>query len=820
MAGRIGVRGRLLLAFFGISAFALLAAATAMYSFFEVDSALNQISEDRVPSTIASQQLSRQGERIVAAAPALLTVDTPEEHKEASGRISADLDRLNELLNALRNRNVDRVTVTLIEDLVNRLGRNLMTLDGMIEQKLVFVERRSALLRDLRFADLSSRRLLAPGILVMDAKLAELRRAVETLNTRNVSSDELADLADPIIALAPLQQVRAGVSMIHDMLVEAASARAEADLEVLVVPLRRALGELDELMTGLEPDLATRLRAPLEKFREFVDAPDGIIAARRDELRHLGLMQALLDESIEISRQLTEAMDQLVFATDTAIRDANREAQSVQQASAAIMISVVVLSLACSGLIVWLYVDRNLIARLRALSNSMRAIAGGNLETSIPSSGRDEIANMAQALVVFRDTAREVRETNLREISEARRRLIDAIESIAEGFSLYDAKDTLVLCNSRYRDDLYAGIADIVVPGVAFETILRSAAERGLVRGAEARVDEWISERLAFHRNPAGVLLQQQSDGRWIQIDERKTEDGGTVAVYADITQIKKNEQELAAKSNALEQLSNQLAKYLSPQVYDSIFSGRQEVRVTSTRKKLTIFFSDIVGFTETVERLESEDLAQLLNHYLTEMSQIAIEHGATIDKYMGDSIVAFFGDPESRGVREDALACVYMAMAMRRRLSDLERIWRDAGIEKPLKVRMGIHTGFCTVGNFGSEDRMDYTIVGSAVNTASRLETAAEPGDILISYETFSQVRDQVHCMEQDQIQVKGVAHPITVYKVVGPYEELEQERHRFRTQHPAMRLDLDLDAMTPEGREQAADTLRRALDLLCHKN
>lgn len=275
-------------------------------------------------------------------------------------------------------------------------------------------------------------------------------------------------------------------------------------------------------------------------------------------------------------------------------------------------------------------------------------------------------------------------------------------------------------------------------------------------------------------------------------------------------------EAELAKKTQAMEQLSNQLAKYLSPQVYDSIFSGKQEVKVASSRKKLTVFFSDVAGFTEATDRLESEELTQLLNHYLTEMSRIALDHGATIDKYVGDAIVIFFGDPESKGIQEDALACVRMAIAMRERMRDLEGIWRRSGIERPLQVRMGIHTGFCTVGNFGSEDRLDYTIIGGAVNTAARLETAAAPGEILISYETFAQVRDQIACEEHGEIEVKGLAYPVATYLVRDAYDRLHQRHHRLREEHGSMKLDLDLEAMTASDRQQAARALRRALALL----
>jgi hypothetical protein len=209
---------------------------------------------------------------------------------------------------------------------------------------------------------------------------------------------------------------------------------------------------------------------------------------------------------------------------------------------------------------------------------------------------------------------------------------------------------------------LVPGVEEIVSPGVSFETIVRHAAERGDPEDAAGRIDAWITERMAEHRAPGRPQLQQRSDGRWVLVSEHKTEDGGTVAVYSDITELKQREEELSDKSGALEQLSNQLAKYLSPQVYESIFSGKQEVKLTSRRKKLTVFFSDIAGFTETADKLESEDLTRLLNEYLTEMSQIALTYGATIDKYVGDAIVIFFGDPESRGVKEDALACVEMA--------------------------------------------------------------------------------------------------------------------------------------------------------------
>jgi len=389
-------------------------------------------------------------------------------------------------------------------------------------------------------------------------------------------------------------------------------------------------------------------------------------------------------------------------------------------------------------------------------------------------------------------------------------RLTDAIESISEGFSLYDADDRLVICNSAYGKLLYPGMGT-PAPGTPYETLVRNAAARGLVEEAKGRVEEWIAERLAKHRQPGEPHVQRRSNGRWIHVNERKTTEGGTVAVYTNITEIKRAEEEIrmanskleqasdlvTEKNKALETLSTKLSKYLSPQVYSSIFSGSQEVKIASTRKKLTVFFSDIADFTSTTDDLESEELTTLLNHYLTAMSEIALAYGATIDKYVGDAVLAFFGDPETRGVNEDATACVNMAIAMQRRMRELQAEWRDRGWQKPFQLRIGINTGYCTVGNFGSEDRMDYTIIGSEVNLASRLQSHAELGGILLSHDTYSLVKDQVLAAERTAIHAKGIAKPVRNYAVIAPVDDLIAQGRAIHEEQAGLRVLVDLEKL-----------------------
>ena len=220
-------------------------------------------------------------------------------------------------------------------------------------------------------------------------------------------------------------------------------------------------------------------------------------------------------------------------------------------------------------------------------------------------------------------------------------------------------------------------------------------------------------------------------------------------------------------KSQRLENLATRLAKYLSPQVYQSIFSDTEGQKSAHARKNLTIFLSDIVQFTDLSDTLEPERLATIINSYLSEMASIALDCGGTIDKFIGDAVLVFFGDPESEGETEDALKCVEMALRMRARVAELQKYWHKLGVPQGLHVRMGITTGFCTVGNFGSEQRLDYTVLGSPVNLAARLQGLAEPDAIFIEENTHSLIDGHVSCEFVDQITPKGFVRPVQVYKV-----------------------------------------------------
>ncbi|MGL4315411.1 MAG: adenylate/guanylate cyclase domain-containing protein [Pseudomonas sp.] len=272
-------------------------------------------------------------------------------------------------------------------------------------------------------------------------------------------------------------------------------------------------------------------------------------------------------------------------------------------------------------------------------------------------------------------------------------------------------------------------------------------------------------------------------------------------------------EQEKAAR------LARNLAKYLSPQVWQMIFSGKKHVRLETQRKKLTVFFSDIKGFTELSEELEAEQLTDLLNTYLTEMSKIALKYGGTIDKFVGDSVMIFFGDPSSQGAKKDAVNAVSMAIAMRKHMKVLRQQWMAQGITKPLEIRMGLNTGYCTVGNFGADTRMDYTIIGREVNLASRLESSSEAGEVLISHETYSLVKDVIMCRDKGQIAVKGFSRPVQIYQVVDFRRDLGAKSSYVEHELPGFSMYLDTNGIQNYDKEKVIQALNLAAEKLRDK-
>lgn len=229
------------------------------------------------------------------------------------------------------------------------------------------------------------------------------------------------------------------------------------------------------------------------------------------------------------------------------------------------------------------------------------------------------------------------------------------------------------------------------------------------------------------------------------------------------IVQAAKEEAE--KQQQLLQKASDRLSKYLSPQICEQIFSD-VEFDTGTGRKKLTIFFSDIVNFTSITESMEAEELSGFLNFYLTNMCEIALKYGGTIDKFIGDSVMIFFGDPQSKGPEQDALACCNMGIEMLAFVEKNEELFKEQfNFPEKLEIRIGVHSGVCSVGNFGSDQRLDYTVIGRAVNVAARLEQAAPNNSMLFSNSTKSLLGDTFQVSDSIEVKAKGIDRPIIGY-------------------------------------------------------
>ena len=344
-----------------------------------------------------------------------------------------------------------------------------------------------------------------------------------------------------------------------------------------------------------------------------------------------------------------------------------------------------------------------------------------------------------------------------------------------------DADLNIIKVNNNFKS-LFNG--DVVLEGQNLLTLL------GLLDVAQSHISEFKQKlnkdgKLLIHK----IKIIVGDEERYFTLASTRTSSSfsnGLVGVQGqlidrtnEVTLQARNEEllvenekafeELSFKTERLEKISNQLAKYLSPQIYKNIFETDTNKVETYTRKKLTVFFSDIKEFTSLSDTLDPDLLAEIINEYLSEMTEIALYFGGTIDKFIGDAILIFFGDPETEGTALDAEKCVNMAIAMRKRVGELDEVWKkEKGITQGLQVRTGISTGFCTVGNFGSVQRVDYTVLGSPVNLAARLEAACGPQEILVSPETKSLVEKVFQFEEKKPIKLKGFSESIKPYQLI----------------------------------------------------
>ena len=824
---RFGVAFRLVGALLAITAFAVVAIIVAIYAFSQYRNAFDRIATADVPILIAAGDIAARSQALAANAPNLAAAESHFARQAISLALHSQLDGLAQVGERLKvlspgTRGLDQ----LIRDQL-LLARSLQRLDSLVGDRIDADS--SAANLTLRLQGFAAR--------IHEASATQLPTLIQGTSAPDVEAFlgwvAATDEAIAVMLSTTTADTAARLTRLH------------AELDRLREKARVAHSRLPS-----QKPLLTSLEAELDRFGygtpNVFDARSGQLTAA----------SALIGEVLE-TRQVAASF---VSSADAVLDDVKRSTSNQAEFLAKLIdrysnIFAVVSGLALAGATaVFFYIVRSVVLRLRTLSESMRARVDGR-DAPITVSGNDEIAEMGVATQFFVTTI-EQRERMLKERSaelaqsvEELRALGDVSQAVNSTIDLETVLATIVAKSVQLSGAEAGTIWVFDEASRQFRMHTSYGMDEALIADVKDHLirlgDETVVDQAVLMRRPVQIPdIQKDDSSRLLDVIVRAGFRAiltipllGAEGIVGSLVvrrrapgEFSKNTIELlqtfgaqsvlaiqnARQSAAFEALSGKLAKYLAPQVYNSIFVGRQDVKIASHRKKLTICFSDIAGFTETTDRMESEDLTQLLNHYLTEMSAIASEYGATLDKYVGDGIVMFFGDPETRGVKEDALACVKMAIAMQRRMAELADLWRDSGIETPLRCRIGIHTDYCTVGNFGSSDRMDYTMIGGAVNLTARLEQEAPPGSILISYGTFAHVHDEIDCEEHGNIQVRGIAYPVMVYRVVDLKSNPAIDKTTIRAELPHLKVELEPHLMSAEEREQAASTLRQALDRL----
>ena len=425
---RLGVAHRLLLAFLGISGLAVVGAGVAIYSFHNIGDALDRITARRVPAALASVEVSRQAERIVSAAPALLSAATPVDHIESSRKIGAEMQQLAALLEGLEDRGADAVALGSIRSAVSGLRLNLESLDRLVTDRMVVSELKRGHLGNAITAHNESQNLLIPWLQIVDGEIAQLRRAVDDARLgANGRAAAGSRLVGSTASYHALQRVQFLISSANDRLQQISATDDSNSVRVQVFRIQQSLREAGEITASLDSRLQPLLIGKLEELRALVGGVNSIPELRLQELGIVAQATSNLTDNTALSRDLTQAADRLVLIAKRDIAQANDEARGVQQLSSTVLIAAVALSLLSSIVIVWLYVGRSIVSRLTALSRSMLAIAEGNLATNVPTRGSDEIAEMGGVVEILRKNTLERNEL-LIERAQAADRLEKQVE--------------------------------------------------------------------------------------------------------------------------------------------------------------------------------------------------------------------------------------------------------------------------------------------------------------------------------------------------------------------------------------------------------
>jgi signal transduction histidine kinase/DNA-binding response OmpR family regulator len=652
---RFGIRERLLLAFFGVSAFAVLGAGAAIYSFRSIDDSLALITRERVPVAVKSQEAARIAERITAAAPTLFASTSQSEISVALDHIASHGKTLNELLADLRRAGVDSASLVALQVDIARLGENLDELKLLVNNQLLVREQKYDLLRRANQQVGTLQGLLVPFLSVIDEQIGQWRRLANDVSLTPERRAEVdREFATLLATFRALQNSEVLASSASDYLQRVTSADDLNAVSVSSFRLQQALNELDRLAGQFDQRLRTLMQDAVHGLRPYAAGNNSLAALRRRELEMRAAGNQLLNDNENQAKTLTSTVDNLVTTAARDIALANEQVLSLVRFSTWTLIVAVMLSLVSSILIVWLYIGRNIVSRLGNLSATMIAIAGGRRDTVAATSGRDEIASMGRAVEVFRHNAIELDRLLAAQEQEAARLEQVVLERTAElqvtfdnmenGVLMFDREWRLAAWNRQVQKML-----DVPEPFAAgkphYSDFVRLLAQQGEYGGAdvETQVKRFVDragDNYSFERTRPG--------GQILEIRHRPIPEGGFVVIYSDITERRHYEEALSTARDQAEAMNRTKSTFLA--------NMSHELR---TPLNAIIGYSELLqedaadtGNTETVADLQKIEgagrhLLELINNILD------------LSKIEAGKMDVFIEDIDLRALVDDVLSIV-----------------------------------------------------------------------------------------------------------------------------------------------------------------
>jgi adenylate cyclase len=544
-----GVKAKLFLAFCGMAALTAIAAAVAWYAFVDIDRSVTRITADSMPKMMASLRLAEKSAEIAATAPALMASVNQGDRVHAWAELDQQAKALGDLTQALAARSLERHKIDGLAAIERQMTAGLGELNTAVEQRLTLKTRRENAIAALDSAHSRFLEKIEPQ--VDDAYFNLVVRGETTTVQSREAVTELID--GGVDALRVLLGLRAEGNLAVGLLNEAAGLQDPSSLEPLRERFVAALGHIRRMLAELPAAVRTSgVRAAVEALVAFGGGEHSVFSLREEELRQVAAAQHALEGSRMLAVRLGDEVAALVAAAHReSDADALRSAEAISIGKLLLLI-ITALSIVGATVIVLQVVLARIVRPIESITAAMTGLAAGNTGIAIPGRDRhDEVGRMAEALAVFRDTAVEIEEKNLREVATARQRLIDAIESISDGFALWDQEDRLVMFNTRSEQIL--NLPDPLVVGVRFEDLIRPLLQRNYYDAAIGDRQAWFERRMALHRNAPTVHELKLADGTWLRVGEHRTQENGTVTTWSDITTLKAREAELADLVQRLE---------------------------------------------------------------------------------------------------------------------------------------------------------------------------------------------------------------------------------------------------------------------------